>query len=292
MISTALKFKCRKLWNENDLLAKRIEQQCNKNLTEILWNFRHHFKAIGKYNSLTDLAIRSECSVSEGISMFCKNKREKLACSLSHYTDSFHMTAAIKATGKIPFLYELGNQEIAIFMWCSREWKTNCLTKRKIYSVREAGRKLAAILSTCYIFDFSLFFARDIVTYWAMELDMAFSSPLSFIVYINQCLFVSRASSFHGRISHSCRPTLALPRGHSNTNKTPGSHLFCSRIWGQQVNLWFYWTKTRDNDELFCLFEVIRNPDLALENCGQKHAFVSVAWLFLTSSQNFDSGES
>lgn len=179
------------------------------------------------------------------------------------------MTAAIKATGKIPFLYELGNQEIAIFMWCSREWKTNCLTKRKIYSVREAGRKLAAILSTCYIFDFSLFFARDIVTYWAMELDMAFSSPLSFIVYINQCLFVSRASSFHGSISHSCRPTLALPRGHSNTNKTPGSHLFCSRIWGQQVNLWFYWTKTRDNDELFCLFEVIRNPDLALENCGQ-----------------------
>lgn len=90
------------------------------------WNFRYHFKAI---ENITDLQIKQYVGKGhisdEGISLFYKNKREKLACELSHNTDLFEMTAA-KATGKIPFLHELGNQEIAIFMWCSREWKTNC----------------------------------------------------------------------------------------------------------------------------------------------------------------------
>ena len=49
-----------------------------------------------------------------------------------------------------------------------------------------------------YFFVF-LSFIRDIVTYWAMQLDMAFSEPkyLQFHCLYQSMSFVSRASSFH-----------------------------------------------------------------------------------------------
>lgn len=67
---------------------------------------------IEKYNRLTDLAIR-ECVVisweklpSEGINLFDQNKQEKCDWGVSHYTDSFHMTA--EAAWKISSLHEIG----------------------------------------------------------------------------------------------------------------------------------------------------------------------------------------
>ena len=56
----------------------------------------------------------------EGISLFYKNKREKLDCGLSYYTDSFQMTV-VETAGKMPFFHEAGYQEIGIIMWTKNE---------------------------------------------------------------------------------------------------------------------------------------------------------------------------
>ena len=155
-------------------------------------------------------------------------------------------------------------------------------------SVREAGRKLAAFHA---LFFFCFLSPSPKITLhtgtWNKIWHFQRQSPLCASINVF-CL--SRFVISH---YHSCRPTLALPRGHSNSNKTPGSHLYCSRKQCQEVNLWFYWTKTPDNDELFCLFGVIPNPDLALVTLRSETRFYECCVTFSNViEKNFDLGES